>query len=244
MKKVTSLIVLGFAAACSSADKVYVPLNGAGTTALATTVAGASATLDRDTNTLTYNGETGQINAAGDTVTFASGATMALSGTDSEYARLFVLSGANPTIGAYGVNTARRDIPNGMASFEGDSILVVTSTDGIFDLTGDVTANVDFNADDASVTLDNLSGTLATGLSAPSAVSDFGTVEISGIEMTDGALTGGSTQVTTDQTNAFDGAIDGGVSASMFGPNAEEVAGSVNATGDDGALTGGFIANR
>ena len=247
MKRSISLLALGFATACSGggggADKIYEPLDGTGTSSLATTVSGATVSLDRDASTLTFNGDEGQISADGETVTFESGATMSLTGTDNEYSRLFVLSGDEPGFGAFGESTAGRDIPNGSASFDGSSILVVSAPEGVFDLTGDVTAEVEFG-EEASVTFENLSGTRSDGLSAPSSIDDFGTVEVIGIDVSDSSLSGGATSITTDETSVFDDVINGGVNGILFGPNAEEVGGSIEATGNGGALTGGFVASQ
>ncbi|SEW00707.1 hypothetical protein SAMN04488515_0618 [Cognatiyoonia koreensis] len=245
MNKFYALFAIGFAAGCSGGgdpDKVYVALDGTGETPVASTVAGASASFDRDTNTLTFNGEEGQINAAGDSVTFPSGATMSLSGLDNEYSRLFVLSGAESAFGAYGVSTDRRDIPSGSASYSGSSIVVVTAPEGVFDLTGDASVDVSFASGRADLTLDELSGTQATGLSAPDAVDDFGSIEISDIDLDGNRLRGGEATVDTDETDAFSAGAPGGVRGTLFGPDADEVGGSLEITGDAAAINGGFIA--
>lgn len=246
MKKFLIIAATGLVAGCSGggSDKVYVALNGTGTTPLASSNTGANVQLDRDTNTLTYNGDVGQINAAGDTVTFASGATMSLSGLDNDYSRLFVLSGASPTFGAYGVNTARADVPSGSASYYGDAILVVTAPEGVFDLTGDASAEVDFGSREASLRMQNLSGTRFTGTSAPETVDDFGTIAASDIELSSSRLSDGTFVVTTSETSAFDGAITGDVEATLFGPDAEEIGGSITVSGDAAAIIGGFIAKQ
>lgn len=246
MKMLLTLTALGFTAACGSSssvvDKIYVPLDGAGTTTLATTVPDSTAEFNRDNGTITFNDEIGQLNAAGDTVTFASGATMALSGLDNSYSRQFVLSGSEPAFGAYGVDTEARDLPGGSATYSGETTLVVTSPDGIFDLTGDANASVNFRSDAASLTLNNLSGTQATGLSSPEDVNDFGDIVFADIDLSGNTLSGGTVTIDTDETAAFDTDASGDVNGTFFGPSGEELGGSFNITGDAASVDGGFIA--
>ncbi|WP_298860653.1 hypothetical protein [uncultured Sulfitobacter sp.] len=247
MKKSFILVVAAFVAGCggSSPGADYTPLAGAGTTTLDATVAGATVVLDRDANTLSYNGEVGQINAAGDSVVFPSGATMSLRGLGNTQSRLFTLNGAEQTFGAFGNQTAPGDLPiSGTASYDGESVLVVAAPEGVFDLTGDVTATIDFRADNATVTFNNLSGTVATGLASPSSVDDFGSVVVSDVAFDDGGLLGGSTVVSTNASASFDGPLYGGVDGAVFGENAEEVAGALDVTGDGVVLKGGFIASK
>ncbi|UWQ98707.1 hypothetical protein K3729_14930 [Rhodobacteraceae bacterium S2214] len=242
MKTVYALTTLGFVAACSDSDpKTYTPLDGAGTTTLASTAAGATLTLDRDADLLTVNGDEGQISADGETVLFASGETMSLLGTDNDYSRGFALSGAEASFGAFGESTARADVPSGTASYSGETIIVATSTDGVFDLTGTVSANVDFSDGDATMMFEDLNGSRATGLSAPDTIDDFGSIVISDISVENAVLTGGSSMVMSGETDTFDD-LEGGVNALLFGPEGEELGGSIALSGNAATVRGSFIA--
>lgn len=167
------------------------------------------------------------------------------------YEQTYVSGGVTfDTNGIFGVVTRPADIPTtGSATYTGEAAAqLVTSTEG-FDLSnGTSTVTADFGSGTVDVTMTGFTATnLATGNAGPAPID---TITATGMQIAGNRFSGGTVSTT-----------NGGATASPTGPNTtavaqgaffgydtanstpDEVGGIFLMQGDNGIITGGFIAD-
>lgn len=184
----------------------------------------STGSLDRSTGEIKLNGMTRTLSADGTSAT-GTGGNLSISPGNTEYVATFI-DGSD--FGVYGTKTQRGDVPiSGAATYNGDSTVVVISADGVFDLTGDASFDVDFKARSATGTIDNLDGTLSTGLRAPSSVNDAATIALTDVRTSNNGLSGGDIAIDSDIiTTGISGSETSSLRGQFYGPDADEIGGT------------------
>lgn len=210
-------------------------------TATSETTAG-SGELDVANDRITLADLSGTINSAGTLVDLDDGGQIALLSADTADVGLFQIEPAtgNPRFGVYGNPTDFTVFtPDSGASFSGADTAIVQILDGttIYDLTGDLTASVDFDNSRVSVAIAGLDGQRTDGVSAPVAVTDVAQIGINNALLIGGAYTGGTATFTSAEIAAtLSGTESVASRGAIFGEAADEIGGvfvidDINASG-------------
>jgi hypothetical protein len=215
----------------AASAKGTVALSGAVLDAAERTVTTGTGNLNRDTNAVTFSGLSGQINAARAVIDITGGGQATLTTKSGQFGARFTaspISGASTT-GVIGVATLASDMPTGSADYTGDTRLSAQVGTDLYELTGTATVAATFGTSgtDGTVntTLTGLSGQKIPSLADASAISDAGTLTLTGASITETSFTGGTAAATGDVI-ALSGKQTTIHAGQFFGPNATEAGGA------------------
>ena len=211
--------------------------------------------LGRANDTVSIAGLNGTIDDARTSVTLQSGGTITLTRAAFDFVAAFQAqpSGDDPFFGIVGIPTDASQLPrSGTASYTGTNSTELQIIDGsaVFDLLGDTDVSVEFSAPQKlSVTLSNLDGTRANGLTPTGSVSNVAVVSINDATIANGRFSGGTAEFSSTQISAaLSGAEIVSSSGAFFGPSGEELGGVllIDDTSGSGSLLiqGSFTAKK
>lgn len=186
----------------------------------ARTTSTQTGTLNQNTDSFTLGGLGGRINDDRTEVTLDGGGLVTL--TDgTAFAALYdaTPAGANRTLGVVGLGTP--DMPGlGTTTYTGTATVTIQDDVTVYDLTGDATVVASFGAGTVVTTVDGLSGSQTTGLSAPASVSNVGTIEFTGSPIAGAGFTGGTPTLTSGEIADLSGSEASSLDGAFYGPDA------------------------
>lgn len=191
---------------------------------------GSAGTLDHDMDEIDGPGELAGTFTGGRTgIDLSGGGTAVLSNeAGTEFLRIFSTSGTGSDLfGVVGQATTGADMPDsGSANYDGTVLLDVSDGAAIYALTGDVAISATF-AGTVDSTFSGFSGT-RTDSGGTTSVSGLGTVSISGATQSGTGFSGGTPSGSGSVfSRVTDSADITGTNGQFFGPNADEVGGTL-----------------
>ncbi len=235
---------LAFASTSDTADSSlrYVAINVRGQGA-----SGNTGALDHDNGVITDGILAGTLNDPSRTeIALTDGGIANLTNPDNaDFVRFFTLQGASfQEFGVVGAGTAAADIPtSGSADYSGTvNMSVFDGSRDTFTLTGDVNINARWSGSrGVDMAFSNLTGTNSTGAVG---AGETGTLDIDNARISGAAFTGGQASGTGPLFDGFTaGASLSGTRGEFFGPNADEVGGTVSVLQNDVRVIGVYTGN-
>ena len=187
--------------------------------------------LNETNDRITLGNVSGTISSDGTLVVLEGGGQIALPASDTTNVGLFQLetSAGDPSFGVYGRPTDFSSFtPDAGATYTGDGTVVVQIIDGtrIYDLNGDLTADVNFADNLVDIAISDLQGEETDGISTPEQVIDVATLNINGGQLTNGTFDGGTATFTsTEIATPLSGSEVVASTGALFGDTAQEIGG-------------------
>jgi hypothetical protein len=206
-----------------------VSLKGAALDSADRSVTAVTGSLDREDNRASVAGASGMINGEGSSVVLTSGGTITLAGSANLFSTRYVATPAagDRTTGVIGAATVVTDMPSiGAATYSGDTELTVQDGINSYDLSGTAIIAANFATGAVSTELTNLRGTSVPGFGNSEAVSNVGTIEITGATVSHNAFAGGTARVTSTTLSALSATADTQLSGTFYGSRAAEAGGA------------------
>ena len=210
-------------------------------------------TLDRRADLLVLGSLSGSLSADHQSIVLDAGGELSIKNGGLRYVAEYISESASQggaEFGILGVPSALPYLPRGgSARYSGTSTVQIIDGRGVFDLSGNSSASLDFDSRSVNVEFFNLDGSLSNGLTLPVNVSDVVEVSITGASLSGGRIEGGvfslidsqlSSSLSGEQTFDFNGAV--------FGPVGQEIGGSFIMDDSSGAgsmlIVGTFVGGR
>lgn len=203
---------------------------------------GLTGTINQNTDTFDLGSLTGTINDDRTDVALDGGGLVLFEVGATDFAAFFDANpaGENRTIGVVGKATPTGQMPTtGVVTYNGTATVTVQDDITVYDLTGDATIVASFgDAGSVTTTVDNLAGSQTVGLTAPTNISNAGTVEFMGSDLSGTSFSGGTPTLTSSSIAELSGSQASSLDGAFFGPAADE-AGAVFVIDDsaDGSVT-------
>ena len=208
-------------------------------------VSAGSGLIEEANDRITLAGFSGTISNDGSMVTLDNGGQISLLPSDTMHVGLFQLepSMGDPSFGVYGRPTNFSTFsPGAAAEYTGTRTAIVQIIDGtnIYDLTGDVSIDVNFEDGLVDIALTNLDGQRTDGLSAPVNIMDVAQLGVTGGQLSNGTFSAGSANFASTQiSNVLSGQEEVSSRGGLFGDAGEEVGGVFVI--DDSAASGRLL---
>jgi hypothetical protein len=190
-----------------------------------------SGQLEQLSDRITLSGLSGTISADGSMVILDGGGQITLVASDTDYVGLYQAepTSGNPSFGVYGQATDFATFsPSGAATYTGLGTAIVQIIDGsdIYDLIGNVAADVDFDTALVDVAISDLQGQRTDGLSTPVQVLDAAQLGVTGGRLSNGTFSGGSASFTSSEiATRLSGAQAVTSSGGLYGDAGDEIGG-------------------
>ena len=217
-----------------------VTLAGVSLDSVARATSGLTGTLNYTADTFSLGSLFGDISSDLSQVEISSGGAIVLTAPSStSYATLYDATpkSGNRTLGVVGAATPIAGMLSaGTATYTGTAAVTIEDNATRYDLAGNASVVASFGAGTVATTINGLSGTQTTGVTAPVEVTDAAIISFTGSLITGATFSGGIPSLTSTTIGALSGAEQSSLDGAFFGPDADE-AGAVFVIDDSASGT-------
>ena len=212
--------------------------------ASARSTSAGSGLVERANGAISLSDLSGTLSADGTMIILDGGGQITLIESDQTHVALYQAepTTGSPSFGVYGQATDFTSFsPDGTATFTGlgTAIVQIIDDSNVYDLVGDIEADVNFDTDLVDLAISGLQGQRSDGLSTAVEVSDAAQIGITGGRFTDGTFEGGvATFASATIASTLSGAEVVASNGGLFGDAGAEIGGVfvIDDTGGAGNL--------
>lgn len=202
-----------------------VTLAAASLDSAARSTSGLTGTLNYSAGTFSLGGLSGTISSDLSQVAISSGGAVSLDVSSNAFSALYEATptSGNRTVGVLGAATPNSGMPStGTVTYTGTATVTIQDDATLYELAGDASVVASFGAGTVTTTVNGLSGTQTTGVTAPVQVTNAATIGFAGSAITGATFSGGTPSLTSNTVAGLSGSQQSSLDGAFFGPDADE----------------------